>query len=103
MQMKSSTLPLLTIFFLLSGCVTTGGTAEVAELNILVAEYRLDKAEQSAHLWLNSTDILEQARAAYAKGDFITATLRAREARFQGEQALEQAKTASGAVPWQFK
>lgn len=86
---------------LLGGCATA--TPELAELTILVAEARIDKADSIGNEWQNSRMLLNQAQEEFKKGNLPAATTLAREARYQGEMALKQAETQRNAAPWQFK
>jgi pyruvate/2-oxoglutarate dehydrogenase complex dihydrolipoamide dehydrogenase (E3) component len=98
MQRLSPILGLL----LISGCATTGSVSEVSDLTVQVAEYRVLLAEQQGGLWADTDELLAQAKAAYAAGDFKRALELARKARFEGEMAEKQNISQQNAGPWQF-
>ena len=87
---------------LLTGCATIASVDEISNNAILAAEYRLVTAEQQGSSWINTENLLEQARQAQAAGDHKGALEIARQARFEGEAALQQNRKQQFAAPWQF-
>jgi len=94
---------LLIMSAILTGCVANAPVEEVSDLTVQVAEYKLMQAQQTGGSWINTNNLLEQARAALAAGDHNSALNLARQARFQGETALQQNQQQLDATPWQFQ
>ncbi len=88
---------------LLTGCIAAAPIDEVSDLTIVVAEYKLLLAEQQGGSWIESENLLEQAKVAYANGEHKKALELARQARFEGEAALRQNQSQQNASPWQLK
>ena len=86
----------------LSGCSSVGTIAEFSDLTIQVSEYKMVQAQEMGGIWLGTDTLLEQAKQAYASGDYKKALTASRQARFESETALEQNLSQQDAVPWQF-
>ena len=101
--------------FILSGCSLFsgggdsssggggGGGNTEAQAAIKAAEEALDAANKLGGEWRDSRGkMLKKAKAAASKGDNETAIKLAKEAKFEAEAGLAQAKDQANAGPWLF-
>ena len=68
-----------------------------AQAQAAIAAAKAAVAKAKNDLWVHTASILKQAEAAYAKGDYATATELANKARQQAEQAYAQAQSQMAA------
>jgi hypothetical protein len=108
--MKKLAIVVATLFVLV-GCGTSekkegeaaaGAASPEVEAAIKEAEAAEKKAASEDGEWRDTSKLLKKAKAAAAKGDNKTALKLAKEAKFQGDMGVQQAKEQEKAGPWLF-
>ena len=89
-----------------TACANTpesSGSSASYEAALVDAKTAQEAAKKVNNQWFYKEDLIKQAEAAAAKGDYATATKLAEKAKFQGDMAVKQAADQKNAGPYSAK
>ena len=102
-MIKSMTLA--AAFALLTACASTPETGSSADYDKALSEAKTAQAaaKKANNQWFYKEDLIKQAEAAAAAGDYEKATKLAQKCKFQGDMAVKQAEEQKNAGPYPAK